>query len=62
MSAEMRPSTTTVPAVRLGDARDELEQRALARAVPADDREGGARRTLNVTPDSAGNLSSGFSD
>ena len=35
----MRPLTFTVPRRRLGDAGDELQQRALARAVPADDAE-----------------------
>ncbi len=37
MSAEMRPSTVTLPVVGLRDAGHALEQRALAGAVPADD-------------------------
>ena len=48
------------PAGRLGDAGDELQRRALARPVPADDAEGRPRGTLNDTSDSAGNVSLGF--
>ena len=44
---------------RFGDAGDELERRALARSVPADDAEGRPFGTLNDTSVSAGNVSLG---
>ena len=44
ISAEMRPSTRDGAAGRLGDAGDELQRRALARSVAADDAEGRALR------------------
>ena len=59
ISAEMRPSTVTVPVGRLGDARDELEQRALAGAVATDHAERRPFGTVNDTSSSAGNVSSG---
>ena len=53
ISADTRPFTSTVPAVGLPDAGDQLQHRALAGAVAADDAERPARRRRRTTRPSA---------
>ena len=61
ISAEMRPSTVTVPVVGLVMPATQLQQRALARSVAADDAERRARRARRRRrPCSAANVSSGL--